>query len=121
MSYTDYSGNPPMGAAADPYSGRNGIVQALMAVKNPPPGAAVPGPAPQFAGAMPPQPAAPGMPGGVPGTAPGMPGGGAGITPPVGTPGPMPGGLPGTSPGVGGLYGQTPQPTQQPVTGRPAY
>lgn len=120
MSYTDYSSSPgAMGSAGAISPQRDGIVQALMAVRNPPPGAAVPGPAPQFAGAM--QPATPGMPGGVPGTAPGMPGGGAGITPPVGTPGPMPGGLPGTSPGVGGLYGQTPQPTQQPVTGRPAY
>jgi hypothetical protein len=119
MSYTDYSSSPgAMGNAGAISPQRDGIVQALMAVRNPPPGAAVQGPAPQFAGGMPPQPAAPGM----PGMPPGVPGLGAGgVAPPMGMPGPMPGGLPGTSPGVGGLYGQTPAPTQQPVTGRPAY
>ena len=118
MSYTDYS-PPGAGAMGDPNPQRNGLVRALLAVKNPPPGAAVQGPTPQFAGGMPPQPAAPGM----PGMPPGVPGLGAGMmAPPMGAGGPMPGGLaPGTGPGVGGLYGQTPAPTQQPVTGRPAY
>jgi hypothetical protein len=120
MSYTDYSSSPGvMGNAGAISPQRYGVVQALMDVRNPPPGAAVPGPAPQFAG-MPPQPAAPGLAGGAPGM--GMPGGGAGMAPPMGTPGQMPGGLaPGAAPTVGGLYGQTPAPTQQPVTGRPAY
>ena len=117
MSYTDYASAPPgaMGNAGAISPQRRGVIQALMAVRNPPPGAAVPGPTPQFAGGMPPQPAAPGM-------APGMPGGAGTMAPPMGTPGQMPGGLaPGAAPSVGGLYGQTPAPTQQPVTGRPAY
>ena len=113
MSYTDYSSNPgAMGRVGGANPQRDQIAQALMQVRNPPPGQAVAGPPPQFAGGMP-QPPAPGM----PGMPQAMPGLGAGtITPPMG----MAGQLPGIPP-TGGLYGQTPAPTQQPVTGRPAY
>ena len=119
MSYTDYSSNPgAMGNVGGANPQRDGIVQALMNINYPPPGAAVAGPPPQFVGGLP-QPPAPGM----PGMPQAMPGLGAGtIAPPMGMPGSMPGGLqPGAMPSLGGLNGATPQPTQQPVTGRPGY